>query len=149
MPFALPRLPVILCPPGQHTLSLQAEIGTHGPVEELCPRTELGRPAGHRRASARGPGPGSGSAPARREELQVPASHAPVAAFLARVAVSPVAAADVTPRGGSTVAFGVWVWKSRGTTCRGARKTSSRAAGAGESATAGVWERLKGRPRRG
>ena len=68
---------------------------------------------------------GGGSAPAGREELQLPESRAPVAVFLAQVAVSPVAAADVTPRGGSTVAFGVWVWKSRETTCRGARKTFS------------------------
>ena len=60
---------------------------------------------------------GGGSAPSRREELQVPESRAPVAVFLAPVAVSPVAAADVTPRGGSIVAFGVWAWKSRETTC--------------------------------
>lgn len=60
---------------------------------------------------------GGGSAPARREELQVPESRAPVVVFLALVAVSPVAAADVTSRGGGIVAFGVWAWKLRETTC--------------------------------
>lgn len=93
---------------------------------------------------------GGGSAPAGREELQVPESRAPVAVFLAQVAVSPVAAARrYTSRRQHSGLWRLGVEVERDHLPRSTEDVFTEPARAGESATAGVWQRLKGRPRGG
>lgn len=161
--FALPRLPVILCPPGQHTLSLQAEFETHVPVEELCPRTELGRAVGHRGASALVPRPGS----AERATIGGTSGRWRKCARWARGTTTPRksrAGGGFSRSGGSFSSCrsrrytsrrqhsGLWrlgVEVERDHLPRSTEDVFTEPARAGESATAGVWQRLKGRPAKG
>ena len=163
VPFALPRLLVIFCPPGQHILSLQAEFETHVPVEELCPRTGLERPLGHTGGSARVPGPRS-LAPA---SIGGTSGRWRKCALSARGTTSPRksrAGGCFSRSGGSFSSCRSRRYSSRRQHCglwrlglevegdhllRSTEDVFAELARAEESATAGVWQRLKGRPRRG